>query len=119
MGSKLNEIIDSNVAANEIMQDIIELDRMERLLSIELSSEDLFRIDSAILSSLRNTEDFSRNLLDQLEHGKFEAIAAPPKAICSLDDQVQCIQQEVMSDITQPLHNMFDEMANLITEVFI
>ncbi len=122
MGLKTKEVIDSNATATGIMQDIFELDRMERMLGTELSSEDLFRIDSAILMSLRNTEDFSRSLLSQLEQGKFETIAAPPEFIeskSSIEQEVEQIQQAIMADITQPLQEMFDEMANLVSEVFI
>lgn len=122
MGLKTKEVMDSNAAATGIMQDIFELDRMERMLGIELSSEDLFRIDSAILMSLRNTEDFSRSLLSQLEQGKFENFAVPPEIVdtkSSIEQEVEQIQQTIMTDITQPLHDMFDEMANLVSEVFI
>ena len=120
MGLKTKEVIDSNATATGIMQDIFELDRMERLLQTELSSEDLFRIDSAILMSLRNTNDFSRSLLEQLEHGKFEDFAVPPvDTKSSIEQEVEQIQQTIIADITQPLHNMFDEMANLVAEVFI
>lgn len=122
MGLKTKEVIDSNATATGIMQDIFEIDRMERLLSTELSTEDLFRIDSAILMSLRNTEDFSRSLLTQLEHGKFEDFAVPPEIVdtkSSIEQEVEQIQQTIMADITQPLSNMFDEMANLVAEVFI
>lgn len=60
MGSKTENVMvmDCNTIANGIMRDITDIDAMERMLSSELSSEDLFRIDSAILSSLRNTTDF-------------------------------------------------------------
>lgn len=122
MGLKTKEVIDSNVTATGIMQDIFELDRMERLLSTELSSEDLFRIDSAILMSLRNTNDFSRSLLTQLEQGKLETFVKPPEIIDSkseIEKEVESIQQNIITDITKPLHDMFDEMANLVSEVFI
>ena len=88
---------------------------MEKMLSSELSSADLFRIDSAILSSLRSTSDFSRDLLIQLEGGKFETIAVkPPK---SIENEIKNIQQDVIFDITKPLQSLFDEMFNCVTDV--
>ncbi len=114
MNSKLETAIDSNVVANGIMQTIIDVDRMEKMLECELSSSDLFKIDCAILSHLRDTKDFSRDLLEQLEAGKFETVAVkPPK---SFDFELQNIQQEAITDITMPLQNMFDEMIDYVTE---
>lgn len=116
MSSKLENVavIDSNTVANGIMADIIDVDRMERMLGSKLSSEDLFRIDCAILSSLRNTQDFSRDLLEQLESGLFETVSVkPPKTI---ETDLQDIQQETLMDITLPMQSMFDEMASFITE---
>lgn len=114
MGLKTEEVMDSNVVANGIMQDIIDIDRIESMFSKELSSEDLFRIDCAILSSLRQTEDFSRDLLRQLEEGKFETfISAPQKTI---ENEMKFIQQQTIADITIPLQNMFDEMSFIVSE---
>lgn len=115
-------VMDCNTVANGIMRDINDIDRMERMLSSELSSEDLFRIDCAILSSLRNTTDFSRNLLKQLEEGKFETVTneKPEKPVAkSVDKQLTEIQQNTMIDITMPLQNMFDEMASIVSEAFV
>lgn len=119
MGSKTEHVMvmDCNTIANGIMRDITDIDAMERMLGSELSSEDLFRIDSAILSSLRNTTDFSRDLLKQLEEGRFETAAVKPQK--SLDSELAEIQRETMADITLPLQNMFDEMINCISEEFI
>ena len=121
MSSKTEKVMvmDCNTVANGIMRDINDIDRMERMLSSELSSEDLFRIDSAILSSLRNTTDFSRDLLKQLEEGKFETVTneKPEKPVAkSIDKQLAEIQQNTMIDITMPLQNMFDEMASIVSE---
>lgn len=115
-------VMDCNTVANGIMRDINDIDKMERMLSSELSSEDLFRIDCAILSSLRNTTDFSRDLLKQLEEGKFETVAneKPEKPVAkSVDKQLTEIQQNTMIDITMPLQNMFDEMASIVSEAFV
>lgn len=119
MSSKLENVtvIDSNTLANGIMCDIIDVDRMERMLGSRLSSEDLFRIDCAILSSLRNTQDFSRDLLAQLESGKFEDMTAFPQK--SIEYDVQDIQRETIVDITLPLQSMFDEMAGFVTEALV
>ena len=124
MNSKTEKVMvmDCNTVANGIMSDINDIDRMERMLSSELSSEDLFRIDCAILSSLRNTTDFSRNLLKQLEEGKFETVTneKPEKPVAkSVDKQLTEIQQNTMIDITMPLQNMFDEMASIVSEAFV
>lgn len=123
MNSKTEKVMvmDCNTVANGIMRDINDIDRMERMLSSELSSEDLFRIDCAILSSLRNTTDFSRDLLKQLEEGKFETVTneKPEKPVAkSVDKQLTEIQQNTMIDITMPLQNMFDEMASIVSEAF-
>lgn len=124
MNSKTEKVMvmDCNAVANGIMRDINDIDRMERMLSSELSSEDLFRIDCAILSSLRNTTDFSRDLLKQLEEGKFETVTneKPEKPVAkSVDKQLTEIQQNTMIDITMPLQNMFDEMASIVSEAFV
>lgn len=110
-------VMDCNTVANGIMRDITDIDAMERMLSSELSSEDLFKIDCAILSSLRNTADFSRDLLRQLEEGRFETVAVKPKK--SLDSELAEIQRETMVDITLPLQNMFDDMINYVSEAFV
>lgn len=104
MSSKLKNVavIDSNSVANNIMADIIDVERMERMMGSELSSEDLFRIDCAILSSLRKTKDFSRDLLEQLETGM---IKTPQNEL-----------QNAPNDITLPMQNLFDEISNFITE---
>lgn len=124
MNSKTEKVMvmDCNTVANGIMRDINDIDRMERMLSSELSSEDLFRIDCAILSSLRNTTDFSRDLLKQLEEGKFETVTneKPENPVAkSVDKQLTEIQQNTMIDITMPLQNMFDEMASIVSEAFV
>lgn len=124
MNSKTEKVMvmDCNTVANGIMRDINDIDRMERMLGSELSSEDLFRIDCAILSSLRNTTDFSRDLLKQLEEGKFETVTneKPEKPVAkSVDKQLTEIQQNTMIDITMPLQNMFDEMASIVSEAFV
>ena len=119
MDSKIENVMvaDCNTVANGIMKEINDIDAMERMLSSELTSEDLFRIDCAILSSLRNTADFSRELLNQLEQGKFETVAVKPKK--SLDSELTNIQRQTMVDITLPLQNMFDEMINYVTEAVV
>lgn len=109
MGFKTEEAIDSSVVANELMQDIIEVDRVRQFMSPELSSEDLFRIDCGILSSLKNTQDFSRELISLLENGRFEAFK--PRTI---ENELQAVQQQVMADITLPLQNMFDELVEFV-----
>ncbi len=119
MDSKTENVMvnDCNTIANGIMRDINDIDAMERMLSSELSSEDLFRIDCAILSSLRETTDFSRDLLHQLEEGKLEKVAVKtPKTI---DNELAEIQKDTMIDITLPLQNMFDEMVNYVSEAFV
>lgn len=119
MKSKIENVMvqDCNTVANGIMRDINDIDKMERMLSSELSSEDLFRIDSAILASLRNTTDFSRDLLHKLEQNTFEQpIAQEIKPAKILDKELANIQKQTMVDITLPLQNMFDEMANYVSE---
>lgn len=120
MDSKTENIMvmDCNTVANGIIRDINDIDRMEKMLSSELSSEDLFRIDCAILSSLRNTTDFSRDLLQQLENGRFEEMAVKEKTK-TIDKQLAEIQKNTMIDITMPLQNMFDEMASYVSEAFV
>lgn len=115
-------VMDCNTVANGIMRDINDIDSMERMLSSELSSEDLFRIDCEILSSLRNTTDFSRDLLKQLEENNFHApiVEKNEKVVSkSIDKQLAEIQENAMIDITKPLQNMFDEMASFVTEAFV
>ena len=77
----------------------------------------MFRIDCAILTSLRDTTDFSRDLLHQLEEGRFEkAVVATPK---TLDNALAEIQKDTIIDVTIPLQNMFDEMINYVSEAFV
>ena len=117
MNSKTDNVIvmDCNTVANSIIRDITDIDAMERMLSSELSSADLFRIDSAILASLKNTTDFSRDLLQELEQGFLKTEEVKPQK--SIDDELKNIQQNVMADITQPLQTMFDDMFNYVSEV--
>lgn len=117
MNSKTENVMvmDCNTLANGIMSELKDIDAIEEFMSSKLSSADLFRIDNAILSSLRDTTDFSRDLLKQLENGKFtEVIAEPPK---SIDSELTNIQKDVMSDITQPLQTLFDDMFDYVVDV--
>ena len=118
MDSKTEYVMveDCNTIANGIMRDINDIDAMERMLGCELTCEDLFRIDSAILSSLRETTDFSRDLLRQLEEGSFERKVHTEERInTSTDDVLAKIQKDTIVDITMPLQNMFDEMVTCIS----
>ncbi len=119
MDSKIENVMaqDCNTVANGIMRDINDIDALERMLSSELSSEDLFRIDCAILSSLRSTTDFSTDLLEQLEQGKFEEVTAKP--VKSAETTLAEIQRQTMVDITLPLQNMFDEMVTYVSEAIV
>lgn len=120
MKSKTENVIvlDCNTVANGIMRDISDIDKMEKMLSSELSSEDLFRIDCAILSSLKNSTDFSRDLLQQLEQNTFEQVHSEKVVSKSLDKQLAEIQQNAIIDITTPLQSLFDEMTPFVTEAF-
>lgn len=115
MDSKLEKVTvtDSNTFANNIMDDIINIDKIERTYETELSSADLFKIDCAILSSLKKTQDFSKDLLKQLETGKFEEIIEkPPKKT----DIVKDIQKDAILDIVYPLQEMFDSFSDIVAE---
>lgn len=115
MSSKTQNALDSNTLANGIMRDMAEIEVMERTLGAELSSADLFKIDCAILSSLRSTKDFSKELLEQLENGRFEnVLTKPPKS--QIDEQIELIQQETIMNINLPLQDMFEEMAKIIVD---
>ena len=114
MNSRLENVtaLDSNAIAGAIMQDIIDVERLERSIETDLSAADLFKIDCAILSSLRKTQDFSRDLLEQLETGKFKAIIQkPPKK-----DVIRDVQKNTMLDIIYPMQDMFDQFADIIVE---
>ena len=54
MNSKTENVMvmDCNTVANGIMHDINDIDKMERMLSSELSSADLFKIDCAIFQEI-------------------------------------------------------------------
>lgn len=114
MNSKLETAIDSNIVANGIMQTIIDVDRMEKMLECELSSSDLFKIDCAILSHLRETTDFSKDLLEQLEAGMLQTVAVTPHK--SVDLELQKIQEQAITDITMPLQQLFDDMVGFVSE---
>lgn len=116
MSSRVEQqIMDSNVIANDILRDIVDVEKMESTLKSELSSDDLFRIDCAILNSLRETKDFSMNLLHQLETGYFE----PVYEKTSRDAEIAKIQQQTMMDVTLPLQNMFDEFSDFVVDALI
>lgn len=116
MSSKIEQqIMDSNVMANNILRDIVDVEKMESMLCTELNSEDLFKIDCAILTSLRETKDFSRNLLQQLETGCFETITQKP----SLESEIAKIQQQTIMDVTLPLQNLFDEISDFVVDAFV
>lgn len=120
MGSEIENVAftDCNALANEIMTDIKDVERMESMLDMELSSEDLFRIDCAIMSSLRNTQDFSRDLLERLEAGLFEEIAGkPPKT--PPPNILEEVQKDVISDLTLPIQDFFNEMENYVVEALV
>lgn len=121
MNSKIENVMveDCNTIANGIMRDINDIDAMERMLSSELSSEDLFRIDCAILNSLRNTEDFSRDLLHRLEQNTFEQPVETVKPAKTFESELANIQRQTMVDITLPLQNMFDEMISYVSEAIV
>ena len=114
MSSKLENftVLDSNTVASAIMQDIIDVESMERTLETDLSSAELFKIDCAILSSLRNTKDFSRDLLEKLESGEFKMVVDKPPKV----DVIENIQQNAMLDIVYPMKDMFDQLADLVVE---
>ena len=116
MSSKTQNALDSNTLANGIMRDVADIEVMERMLGTELSSADLFKIDCAILSSLRSTKDFSRDLLEQLENGRFEEVVTKPTR--SIDEQIALIQQDTITDITLPLQDMFEEMTKIVIDAF-
>ena len=116
MSSKIEQqIMDSNVMANNILRDIVDVEKMESMLCTELNSEDLFKIDCAILTSLRETKDFSRNLLQQLETGCFETITQKP----SQESEIAKIQQQTIMDVTLPLQNLFDEISDFVVDAFV
>lgn len=107
MDSKLEKItiVDSNTIANEILNGVIDEKK------VDLNSDDLFKLDCNVLSSIKNTSDFSTDLLVKLENGKFEEITEiPPK------DFVKDIQQEAVLDILFPIQEMFDYVSNIIVE---
>lgn len=116
MSSKIEQqIMDSNVMANNILRDIVDVEKMESMLCTELNSEDLFKIDCAILTSLRETKDFSRNLLQQLETGCFETITQKSP----LESEIAKIQQQTIMDVTLPLQNLFDEISDFVVDAFV
>jgi len=111
----MNEVIDIDRVTDGIMDEIVDIETMERTLENELSSVDLFNIDCAILSSLEKTQDFSKDLLEQLESGKiYEVVKKPKKKF----DIMKEIQQKAMMDITIPIKDMFDKMAVFVSESF-
>ena len=116
MGLKIENVadMDCNTIANGIMCDLADFEQAEDSISLELTSEELLRIDCAILSSLRETKDFSRDLLHSLESGFFEDISVkPPQGI---ENEIKDVQQEIMSELTLPLQNMFNQMEGYIVE---
>ena len=88
-------VIDSNSLVNGVMRDIEDVGHMEKTLETDLTSEELFRIDCAILSSLRSTKDFSRDLLFELESGKLECFSGPPVQKNDIDETVMNALQEM------------------------
>jgi len=99
-------VLDSNSLVNGVMHDIEDVEQIEKTLETDLTSEELFRIDCAILTSLRSTKDFSRDLLFELESGKLECFSGPPAKEFDTNEIVMDALQE-----------MFYNFAECITSV--
>ena len=118
MSSRIEQqIMDSNVMANNILRDIVDVEKMESMLCTELNSEDLFKIDCAILTSLRETKDFSRNLLQQLETGCFETITQKPSLESEIVIKLIAAICEIIAD--DSMVKLFDEISDFVLDPFV
>ena len=119
MGSMIENvtITDSNALSNMIMHELNDVERMESMLDMELTSDELFRIDCAILSSLKETQDFSKDLLKQLESGLLEELAEIP--IENPEGYLEKIQMNALSGLNMPIRDMFDEIEDFVVDALI
>ncbi len=95
----------NNALLEELNLDAIETTPEEYF---SLNSEELFSIDNKNLIILNEMKGYSTEL--------FNLVYKPQKSlpIENLDKNMEIIQRQTISDITQPLNNMFNELAEIV-----
>lgn len=108
-----NAALDANLMSNLICEEIFRETEFGRDLGDTLlasASKNLRMVDAM--------QDFSINLIKQIEENKF-TVSEPPKAkALSIDDKLNQIQKEITFDISRPIHDMFEEMSGIVCEAF-
>ncbi|MFR1673049.1 MAG: hypothetical protein ACLSWI_08915 [Candidatus Gastranaerophilaceae bacterium] len=120
MNSKTAETkaFDCVEASNFILEDVVNLELEEpQIFDMSLNSTDLLIKDAANLIILDEMTNFSDELLEMIDKcivPEFVETKAKVK-VSSIDEKLAKVQEVLMTDITAPLHTMFDDFANYIT----
>lgn len=120
MNSKTAETkaFDCVEASNFILEDVVNLELEEpQIFDMSLNSTDLLIKDAANLIILDEMTNFSDELLEMINKcivPEFVETKAKVK-VSSIDEKLAKVQEVLMTDITAPLHTMFDDFANYIT----
>ena len=106
--------LDANLMSNLICEEIFRETEFGRDLGDTLlasASKNLRMVDAM--------QEFSINLMKQIEENKFTAVEPQkPKKALSIDDKLNQIQKEITFDISRPIHDMFEEMSGIVCEAF-
>lgn len=106
-----NAALDSNLMSNLICEEVLrEYKYGEELGDILMSTanKNLHKIDAI--------QDFSMNLLKQIEQNKFTVIEPQKAKVVSIDDKLAEIHKDITFDISQPIHEMFDQMSDFVCD---
>lgn len=112
MGSKaVKTDLDANLMANLICEEVLkEYKYGEELGDVLMTSanKNLREIDSM--------QEFSINLLKQIEQNKFTVVEPKKAKVLSIEDKLADINKGIALDISKPLHDMFDQMSEYICD---
>ena len=106
-----NTALDANLMSNLICKEIIrEYKYGEKLGDTLLSTatKNMHRLDAV--------QDFSINLLKQIEQNQFTVVEPQKAKVVSIDDKLAAINKEITFDISKPIHDMFDQMSDYVCD---
>lgn len=113
------QTLDCVEASNFILEDVVNFQLEEpKVFDMSLNTSDLLMKDAANLLILDEVTNFSKELIEMIEKGEVPefAIVKPKAKFLSIDDKLAKVQEVLMTDITAPLHTMFDDLANYISK---
>ena len=103
--------LDANLMSNLIYKEIIrEYEYGEELGDTLLSTaaKNMQMVDAV--------QDFSINLLKQIEQNQFTVVEPQKAKVVSIDDKLAQINKEITFDISKPIHDMFDRMSDYVCD---